>query len=119
MRTEKVLSNMRSVVTSKAMLLVLAVTCLTALSFTDVFATNFSKDGGNLDVGDAEEFDAVWDKVSGLMSGTVGKMVSAGIFVAAIINKDKLGLPMTIASCLAGVALPGVPSLVDGFSFTI
>lgn len=68
---------------------------------------------------DAEELDGFWNKFATLASGTGGKLLSAGIILSSVWNRQVIGTMGMASGVIVGIAIPTIPMLIDKFSFCI
>ena len=112
-------SKLKKILTSKALWLSLFAIGSVILTSSSAFAGTPVAADGKTAVKTSEELDEVWSKMASLMGGTGGKLLAIGIIVSAIWNRERLGIPMTAVSAVAGIMIPMTPKIVGGFSFLI
>lgn len=90
-------------------------------SSASAFASSYTPDGGNTSVtlGDGNELDPVWHQISGAISGTGGKIISACLAVFFVANMSTLGGLKTLLLAGSSLMIPQVPKFINGYTITI
>jgi hypothetical protein len=60
-----------------------------------------------------DTFDGIWERASGYIGGSLGKLIGIGVTVAGWVNREKIGTLNAIVATIVGVGLPWGAELMN------